>query len=519
MIVRELLTLIGFTYDDAGDAAARAKFKKLEGAALGLAGVVAGVSAALYGVVKSTVSAGSALVKTSEQLGIGAEDLQKLGYAAEQTGVGVEELNGGLKLLQKTSYAAFKGAKEQNKAFADLGIRVTDTRGKLKPTTQLLGELADRIQKTEDPAKRTALAMKILGRNGASMIPMLKDGSAGIQTLTDRAEKLGFILSAKDAVAAENLGDSFADLGLIIQGIIHRLGTRLIPIVQKLTDELNNWLIDNRELIDKGLDNLAFIITKVGEGVLWLSRKIRENIPYVISVLSVLTARFLSLAAAQAVALAPALLLSAAYFGLIAIVGAVLEEISSLFTGADSHFNDFMRVFNTPINENDHPIVKVLKEVAHWIDYSLKGIRAFKNTLGQESLSTQVGNYLKGTAMSYGIDSAAEWDPETVSTLGAFGKNGWWDRFNAWSQRIQGFDTSGQRLSDRPAFSSPVTYGQLPVGYSRGPVMQASFGDVNIKTEVAPGTSPERTSELVKQGLKEAVDEASRQRGTPRGVR
>ena len=60
----------------------------------------------------------------------------------------------------------------------------------------------------EDGAGKTALAIKLFGKSGADLIPLLNQGRAGIKELTDEAAKLGIVISTETAAKAEQFNDT-----------------------------------------------------------------------------------------------------------------------------------------------------------------------------------------------------------------------------------------------------------------------------------------------------------------------
>ena len=57
-----------------------------------------------------------------------------------------------------------------------LGIAVNNADGSLKPSDQLLGEIADKFQDLPNGPEKAAVAMDIFGRSGQKMITMLNGG-------------------------------------------------------------------------------------------------------------------------------------------------------------------------------------------------------------------------------------------------------------------------------------------------------------------------------------------------------
>src|SRR5687767_1692359 len=96
-IARELITFLGYEYDEATQKKAEVGFNKLKTlSAAVVAGVGAGVGA-LAALMLTQTKAGDEAATTAAKLGITAEAYQELGYAAEQSGVEQGDLSVGLR--------------------------------------------------------------------------------------------------------------------------------------------------------------------------------------------------------------------------------------------------------------------------------------------------------------------------------------------------------------------------------------------------------------------------------------
>ena len=176
---------------------------KLKG---GLAGVAASMVAA-FGVqsIKNAISFGDGLVKVSEKVGVTVEALQELRFGAEQAGVSSNTLDMALQRFARRSGEAANGTGELVKVYQELGIATKDTAGNFKTTEQLLREYADAIKRVEDPQQRLRLAFNGFDSEGAALVNLLKDGSAGLDALAKAAQDAGAVMDRDTAVAAEVL--------------------------------------------------------------------------------------------------------------------------------------------------------------------------------------------------------------------------------------------------------------------------------------------------------------------------
>lgn len=189
-------------------------FAGMKGAALGaLAGIV-GVGA-LATLAKGLIDVGDKLWTLHERTGVAVEDLSKFQGAAEQSGTSLEAVAKGMTKLNKAL-----GENDDNaKLLRQLGIDTTNA------TTAMLG-LADIMQRTEDPALRSALAMQLFGKNGAELVPMLAQGREEIEGMSSA-------ITTEFAQAADEFNDSMNAIKRDAQGLATE---GLVPVLDAVQD-------------------------------------------------------------------------------------------------------------------------------------------------------------------------------------------------------------------------------------------------------------------------------------------
>lgn len=140
MVIRELVNLIGFKVEKKDLDQAEKKFKELKkGAkeiAKGFAAVQAVFSAVVLGLYKFTekfAETGDEIAKTSKDIGMSGENLQKWRYNAALAGISTEELNMSLKFFTKNlTDAAMTGKGPMADSLKILNISLTDSTGNMK---------------------------------------------------------------------------------------------------------------------------------------------------------------------------------------------------------------------------------------------------------------------------------------------------------------------------------------------------------------------------------------------------
>lgn len=210
----------------------------LEGA---FAAVGIGVAAQkLAAFVKSGADAADQMGKLAQKAGLSTEAMSGLVYAAKLGDIGSEDLGAALAKLSKTMGDAAQGGKSQQAIFKALGVEWKDSAGNLRPVSMVLEDIADAFAGAEDGPAKAAAAMEIFGRSGASLIPWLNAGAAGMRAGADEAERFGFIVSDEAAKAADEFNDNLDRLHMLGQAVAKQLAGELAPSLNALVDSLLN---------------------------------------------------------------------------------------------------------------------------------------------------------------------------------------------------------------------------------------------------------------------------------------
>lgn len=236
-----------------------ASLSRMEGVAKSaFAGLAASLSVGAFaGFIKSAINAADEIGKMSQKVGVAVGDLSKLSYAAGLSDVSNEQLSVGLKQLSKNLIEATSGSKEQSAAFRALGVETQNTDGTMRKTIDVFRDISDKFAGMEDGSTKTAIAMKLFGKSGADLIPLLNSGAEGLQTMAIEAEKLGVVITEKTAKAAEEFNDNLTRLtaqskGLGIEianlalGPMNNLANKLVQISlnsETATEKLGKFLL------------------------------------------------------------------------------------------------------------------------------------------------------------------------------------------------------------------------------------------------------------------------------------
>lgn len=238
-------------------------------AKFGAAAAAAAVAIATKLIV-SLSELGDDVAKTSKQLGIGTDELQRLRFAAERSGTSTGALEKGIKKLNTGLVdAATKGTGPfiEGLGLLDLSLsQIEDLNAEEK-----IKFLADELNGVADPALRSAAAAKLFGeRAGPEMLSLLEEGADGIEALGDRAEALGGVLGKDALKASEEFQDGLTDLKTAAIGAAVPILTSLAPSLTDMAEGTANWVAENQEFITQDLPEfLAMVVEGTADVVKW----------------------------------------------------------------------------------------------------------------------------------------------------------------------------------------------------------------------------------------------------------
>ena len=210
----------------------------LRGAVAGLAGTLA----LLTGGAVAVSRVAEKLENVSRQaasLGTTAEQVQEINFAFREFGLQSDDVSDALNTLADRAQDAKDGTKSFIDDFKLIGIEVEDLRG--KDPAQLFDLFVDRISKIEDPTRRNAAAVRILGDDiGNRLLPLLVRGAEGFGQLRQEARDAG-------AVLGKDLIEDAAEANRAFRNLKNFIGTQFTRLVAENADRIKQFVSDLRD--------------------------------------------------------------------------------------------------------------------------------------------------------------------------------------------------------------------------------------------------------------------------------
>ena len=256
-----------------GDLSAFGKVAMAGFGAVAAAGVAAMVG--LGYAVMGAIDHFDEMAKSAQKVGLTVEELTRLKYTADLSGVSIDTLSTGVQRLSKNMADVAAGAKgPAAQAFAALGISVVDADGKLRSSQDVLYDLADRFASMPDGANKTAMAISILGKSGAEMIPLLNGGSQALRDMADESDRFGQTVSTKSAKAAEIFNDNMSRLQSMLGGVVNRIADGVLPVMADLSTRFVQAAADSG-ILEAASGAIIWVLNQVAKAAVWVSGQVQ----------------------------------------------------------------------------------------------------------------------------------------------------------------------------------------------------------------------------------------------------
>lgn len=203
---------------------------------LGAAVAATSVDLSVRGLGESMTHVAS-LSSTAKRLGLTVETTQKLGIAADQTGVDLDRLSHFVLIMGKNIGS---------------GGMSLDKR---------LFMVADQVNKIKDPAERAAVAFKVFGKGGFEMINLLAKGGEGIRRSADAVDRFGLAIRDVDAAKVKEAKLALLELKTVLGGFRDLVAVEVAPTVTRF---VSTWL-DGLEIISRKARGTGDDLGKMGQ--------------------------------------------------------------------------------------------------------------------------------------------------------------------------------------------------------------------------------------------------------------
>ncbi|CNI12069.1 Phage-related protein [Yersinia frederiksenii] len=329
-IVNELITKFGFVGNLAPQESFNANLKASIGLLSGMGAAIQGSAGALAGWFAHIIDGVDPLAQLNRETGVAVESIQKLGYAASVNGSSPEAMADSIKeMTKRVGEFASTGQGEAADVAKRLGLNFKEAGGKIKDSTVIFEDLADKMHGMSQGEKFSVLDKMGIDQSMVQMLSLTRDELA--KTMK-QADDWGLV-TAEQASSAADFNDSLTDLRFGYSAVSTQLALSFLPMLKDVIDSMREWLHANADLIKNGLH--AF-----GEIIFSLAGMIRRLLPVI--ALAVVGFTIWKIAAfglgnALKLAFSPVLLITALIIG----IALVIDDLIVAMQGGQSVIADF----------------------------------------------------------------------------------------------------------------------------------------------------------------------------------
>lgn len=229
-----------------------------------MAAAAAATGLSIYGIAQRIESL-AGVVDKANQTGLSAEFIQQLGFAADQSGVSVDGLLGGLTKMTIELGKTQLNSEETSNNLKQIGLEASSL-ADMKPEDQFLA-IADAIAKLPTAAEKAAATVAIFGRSTSEMIPLLGEGEKGIRSLMEEAKNLKIGISTEDLQSIAKADDAMARMKSSLSSVVSNIAVSLAPVFEQISNSLTAILPQIADMARSLSGVLAEAMKTVGDMV------------------------------------------------------------------------------------------------------------------------------------------------------------------------------------------------------------------------------------------------------------
>lgn len=246
-------------------------------AAVGTAAAAAGK--AVWDMANDTASAGDAIDKTSQKIGISAEAYQEWDYVFERSGTDVDNLQAGMKTLSGVIADAASGSSTAAEKLSAVGLSIEDLNGKSQD--EQLSMVITALQGMESGAERTSAATDLLGKSATDMAAVLNMTAEDTEALKQEAQDYGMVMSNDAVASSAAFEDSLTRMQGTMGGLKNSMTGELLPGITQIIDGFSDLISGNEQAgqeIQDGAESLVETLNAMIPQAVELFQKIADAV-------------------------------------------------------------------------------------------------------------------------------------------------------------------------------------------------------------------------------------------------
>ena len=221
----------------------------------------ASIAAPLALATRSFMKQGDQIDKISKRTKLSTDAVQSLGFAFEQSGADANAMEAAVRGLNRNLVDLDRGLSTAKDNFDDLGLSADDFAG--LDTEARFKLIVKRLGGISDEGRKAGIAMKIFGRSGTSILPLI----GHIDSLQSEFERLGVKLDGDTVKNAADVTDEFNRLRLSFMKMAAEIGNALSGDLQEFSAWVRDSIIKGAKWVKANKDWII-TVAKVAAGLL-----------------------------------------------------------------------------------------------------------------------------------------------------------------------------------------------------------------------------------------------------------
>lgn len=323
-----------------------------------LSGTAAAFGASLVKLGYDAVTSADDLNTMSKQTGLSTDSLQKMKYAADLIDVPLNTITGAVTKMKK-------GMDGGAKAFADLGIEVTNADGSMRSVEDIFNDTIVTLSHISNEVERDQAAYTIFGKSADELAGIIDDGGEALKEYGQQAEDLGLILSGDTLNSLNNINDAVDQSKAQVSAAASELGATVAQVLLPLVGPLT-------EGIQKITTLLQSVTPEQAQIVLGITAAVAVIAPLLMAIGGVISA------IGTILTLAPAV--TAVMGAVLSPVGLIVIAVAALAIAVVTHWDQIKEATS----------VMVSQVTQKWTEFKAKVQETWNNV--KSSISTAVSN-------------------------------------------------------------------------------------------------------------------------------
>lgn len=266
-VIKEFLVGLGFKVDEAGLAKFTSGVTSATVAVTAMGAAAAAAATAIFAGVKGVANEYNELAKLAEQFRTTADAVDEFVDAAQILGVDNDKAVESLRNLDRAIVDTSMDMGRAKAVFEDLGISVKDAAGNLKPTTEVMAELAEKFKGME--RGKQIRVMERLGLDPALLKVFNADLGALSAELAEIDKSVGFdfeqaVAEGKAFTAVwKTLQQEVAKWKMLFGKMYESIAVKMMPKFRGTMENITASMIKFRKIVMDAMPNIIATIMPI----------------------------------------------------------------------------------------------------------------------------------------------------------------------------------------------------------------------------------------------------------------